>query len=151
MGWFWSFHGLVVEIKNPDEVTSCCRLTGSDAVRPGETPTSETLPAEGRGRRGLWSCRRSEDRGRYRLLTGLLNPGHEAHQRQLGGDLHGGGRGREGASYHHTVTHMRAGPEVCGACQGNRKSVKKIRKRHKLKLKSLFAIDIQQERKDISP
>lgn len=76
-------------------------------MQDGETPTSETLPAEGRGEEG-----HSEDRGRYRLLTGLLNPGHEAHQRQLGGDLHGGRRGGEGASYHHTVMHRRAGPEV---------------------------------------
>lgn len=105
-------------------------------MQDGETPTSETLPAEGRGRRGLWSCRRSEDRRRYRLLTGLLNPGHEAHQRQLGGDLHGGGRGREGASYHHTVMHRRAGPEVCGARQGNRKSVKKKKNKEVLQVKA---------------
>lgn len=37
-------------------------------------------------------------RGRsYKLLTGLLNSGHEAHQRQLRGDLHGGRRGRKRA------------------------------------------------------
>lgn len=43
------------------------------------------------------------ERGAKNPLTSLLNPGHKAHQRQLRGDLHGGGRGREWACYHYTV------------------------------------------------
>lgn len=34
------------------------------------------------------------EQGAKKLLTSLLNSGHKAHERQLGGDLHGWGRGR---------------------------------------------------------
>lgn len=47
---------------------------------------------------------RGSERGAKKPLTSLLNSGHKAHQRQLRGDLHGGGRGRERTCYHQTVS-----------------------------------------------
>lgn len=61
----------------------------------------------GQYQRQKWSCG-GRSRGRsYRLLTGLLNSGHEAHQRQLRGDLHGGRRGRKWADWQSTSKNTR--------------------------------------------